>query len=130
MAPAGITVLVAEHFCFREDASWRASDAELIDRTATELARLGVVGRGEVYDGCVVRVPHAYPVFEVGYGERCRVIADYFAGFDNLRLVGRTGAFRYYNMDHAIESGLEAADAILASEGAPHDALARTGTDA
>lgn len=121
MALPGITLLVAEHFCFRNDALWRAADAELIDRTATELARLGLIDKCEVYDGCVVRVPHAYPVFEVGYRERCRVIGDYLAGFGNLHLIGRTGAFRYYNMDHAIESGLEAAHAVLARSAACPD---------
>lgn len=129
MAPAGATVLVAEHFCFRDDALWRASDAELIERTANELARLRLIAQCEVYDGQVVRVPHAYPVFDVGYDERCRIIGDYCAGLGNLFLIGRTGAFRYYNMDRAIESGLEAARTALAGLGAPHAALPRTGTD-
>jgi protoporphyrinogen oxidase len=129
MAPAGATVLVAEHFCFREDALWRTTDSQLIDRTANELARLGLIKRSEVYDGRVVRVPHAYPVFEVGYDERCRVIGDYCAGFRNLHLIGRTGAFRYYNMDRAIESGLDAAHGALAGLDAPQTAFPRTGTD-
>lgn len=129
MAPPGATVLVAEHFCFRNDALWRATDTELVDRTARELARLGLIAQCEVYDGKVVRVPHAYPVFEVGYHERCRIISDYCAGLGNLHLIGRTGAFRYYNMDHAIESGLDAARTALAGLGAPQAALARTGTD-
>lgn len=130
MAPGTNTVLVAEHFCFRNDGLWQATDAELIDRTACELTRLGLIARREVYDGKVVRVPNAYPLFEVGYSERCRVISNYFARLGNLHLIGRTGAFRYYNMDHVIESGLDAARAALAGLEAPQTVFLRTGTDA
>jgi len=78
----------------------------------------------------VVRVPYAYPAFEVGYELASAAVTDYLGRFANLQVIGRTGAFRYYNMDHAIESGLQAADAILAHAAAPGVALPRTGTDA
>jgi protoporphyrinogen oxidase len=130
MGAAGETLLVTEQFCSRRDSVWRADDRALLERSIGELVALGFVRRAEALDGAVVRVPCAYPLFEVGYGEACRVIADYLSGFANLHVVGRTGAFRYLNMDHAIESGLEAADALLASRGAARDAPTRTGTHA
>ena len=55
MAPPGCTHLVTEHFCFRGDATWSASDAELIETTAghgtldpSQLAGLRVEQRGAV----------------------------------------------------------------------------------
>ena len=130
MGAPGESLLVAEHFCSRTDAIWRDDDDVLVSRCIDELAALGLVARSEALDGVVVRVPHAYPAFEVGYGRASAAVTEYLAGFANLQVIGRTGAFRYDNMDHAIESGLQAADAVLARTAAPGHALPRTGTDA
>ena len=119
MAPSGCTLLVTERFCFRGDATWNAADAELIETTVAHLERLGFVRRADVCDGVVVRIPAAYPLFEVGYQARTRVLCDYLARFENLQLAGRGGMFRYYNMDHAMASGLDAAAAILRRDAVP-----------
>ena len=124
MAPPGRTLLVTERFCFRGDTTWNAADAELIGTTVAHLERLGFVRRADVCDGTVVRIPAAYPLFEVGYQARTRVLCDYLARFENLQLAGRGGMFRYYNMDHAIASGLDAAEAILRRDAAPLAAAA------
>jgi protoporphyrinogen oxidase len=113
MAPPGCTMLVTERFCFRGDSTWNASDAELVGDTVQHLERLGFFRRDEVRDGVVVRIPAAYPLFEVGFEARSRVLCDYLARFENLQLAGRGGLFRYYNMDHAMASGFAAAEAIL-----------------
>ncbi|MBI3575552.1 MAG: FAD-dependent oxidoreductase [Gammaproteobacteria bacterium] len=124
MAPPGCTLLVTERFCFRGDATWNAADAELIETTVAHLERLGFVRRADMCDGAVVRIPAAYPLFEVGCQARTRVLCDYLARFENLQLAGRGGMFRYYNMDHAMASGLAAAEAILRRDAAPLAAAA------
>lgn len=116
MAPPGCTLLVTERFCFRGDATWNATDAELIKTTVRHLEELGFIRRQEVRDGMVVRIPAAYPLFEVGYQERSRILCDYLERFENLQVAGRGGLFRYYNMDQAIASGLAAAEAQLARD--------------
>ena len=116
MAPPGCTLLVTERFCFRGDGAWSADDAELKETTVHHLEKLGFIRRHEVLDCMVVRIPAAYPLFEVGYQERSRILCDYLARFDNLQLAGRSGLFRYYNMDQAISSGLAAAQAQLGQE--------------
>jgi protoporphyrinogen oxidase len=113
MAPPGCTLLVTERFCFRGDTTWNTTDAGLIETTVGHLEQLGFIHRGEVRDGMVVRIPAAYPLFEVGYQERSRVLCDYLGRFENLQVAGRGGMFRYYNMDHAMASGLAAAQALL-----------------
>ncbi len=113
MAPPGCTLLVTERFCFRGDAAWNASDPELIDATVRHLKKLGFIRRHEACDGMVVRIPAAYPLFEVGYQERSRILCNSLARFDNLQLAGRGGLFQYYNMDQAIASGLAAAEVLL-----------------
>ncbi|MDH3318582.1 MAG: FAD-dependent oxidoreductase [Betaproteobacteria bacterium] len=127
MGASGETLLVTEHFCDRRDAAWQSPDAALIERSADDLAAIGLVRRADALDGLVVRVPNAYPLFEVGYVEACETVKRYLAGFANLHLIGRTGAFRYFNMDHAIESGLDAGAAVLERLGAPREARRRAG---
>lgn len=113
MAPPGHTLLVTERFCFRGDATWNETDTELIATTVRHLEKLGFIRRHEVCDGMVVRIPAAYPLFEVGYLENSQILSDYLQRFENLQVAGRGGLFRYYNMDQAIASGLAAAEALL-----------------
>ncbi len=114
MAPEGATLLVAEAFCFRGDSTWRASDAALVARTVESLEHLGFASRREVLDGAVVRVPNAYPLFDVGYERNRDAVLSYLRRFENLFPAGRGGTFSYLNMDHALAAGFETAGRILA----------------
>jgi protoporphyrinogen oxidase len=113
MAPEGKTIVVTEFFSFKGDAIWNEDDAKLSQVTVQNLERLGFLKRSEVIDTAVVRAAKAYPLFEVGYKERCDVLYEYLAEFENLHIAGRSGMFRYYNMDHAIESGIDTAEKVL-----------------
>lgn len=117
MAPAGRTHLVTEYFCFQGDAVWSASDEELEKRTVQQLAKLGLFAPGEVIGSRVVRVPRAYPLLDIGYRPHYERIMAYLGTFSNLQVIGRGGAFRYLNMDHAIASGIAAANHILSGSG-------------
>ncbi len=112
MAPKGKTHIVAEYFCFAGDPVWSASDTELTVMTVETLRERGFISKHEVIDSCVLRVPKAYPLFDIDYARHADVITDYLEGFKNLHLSGRSGMFRYYNMDHVIESGIGAAESI------------------
>jgi protoporphyrinogen oxidase len=113
MAPEGKTHIVSEYFCFEGDTIWNSSDEELRNLTVNQLERLRFVRENDVIDSCVIRVPKAYPVFDVGYSEHYNKVVQYLDNFYNLHLCGRGGEFRYYNMDHAIESGMDVAERIL-----------------
>lgn len=113
MAPEGKTLLVTEHFCFSGDETWRAPDGDLAERTIDHLVRLGIVERREVLDSAVLRIPRAYPLFEVGYRAHYETVCRYLERFRNLHIAGRSGAFKYMNMDHAMAAGFDAAAWIL-----------------
>jgi protoporphyrinogen oxidase len=132
MAPEGKTLLVTEYFCFRGDDRWRSDDDALIEETVSNLDGLGLIRRHEVIDSLVRRVPDAYPLFEIGHDESRRKICDYLANFDNLQVIGRGGMFRYFNMDHAMESGIAAAEAIAAGfpQSQPYGREARAAAEA
>jgi len=113
MAPEGKTLIVMEFFSFKGDSIWNETDERLAQITVENLEDLGFIKRDEVIDSAVVRAPKAYPLFEVGYEKPCADIYNYLGGFKNLHIAGRSGMFRYYNMDHAIESGIETAEKII-----------------
>jgi len=113
MAPVGKTLLVTEFFSFAGDALWNESDEKLAEVAVKNLTHLGFIKRHEVIGSAVVRVPKAYPLFEVGYKELCDKLYGYLSKFKNLHIAGRSGMFRYYNMDHAIESGITTAEKII-----------------
>lgn len=113
MAPKGKSLLVMEYFSFKGDTLWNMNDEALTDLTVDNLVRLGFIGRHEVLDSMIVRVPKAYPLFEVGYDDHAAVLFDYLDRFSNLHIAGRSGMFRYYNMDVAIRSGRETAEKVI-----------------
>ena len=113
MAPPGKTSLVAEYFCFRDDTIWNNSDDGLVDLTVQHLQELGLIQSQDVIGSKVLRIPNAYPLFEVGFQERCDTLYDYLEQFENLSFTGRSGKFRYYNMDHTIRSGMDVAQKII-----------------
>lgn len=113
MAPPGKSLLVMEFFSFKGDPVWNMQDRELTELTVDNLARLGFIGKQEVLDSMVVRVPKAYPLFEVGFRRHADALHDYLGQFSNIHVAGRGGMFRYYNMDVAIRSGMETAEKIM-----------------
>ena len=113
MAPPGNTSLVAEYFCFKNDTLWKKSDQQLVEQTIDGLVGLNIVSQEDVVDSKVIRIPNAYPLFEVGYMEQCETIMKYLDRFENLSLTGRSGMFRYFNMDHTIGSGMATAKRII-----------------
>ena len=106
-----------EYFCFEGDGLWAMSDAELIDLASRELATLGLAVETDVLDGCVVRQPKAYPVYDEGYVDTVATIRHGLeSGYPGLHVVGRNGMHKYDNQDHAMMTGMLVARNILAGE--------------
>jgi protoporphyrinogen oxidase len=113
MAPASQSLVVAEYFCFRGDEIWDSSDDQLADLTVAGLEKLGYLERRHVIGTRIVRVPAAYPLFEIGYERHAETVRDGLSEIGNLFIAGRSGCFAYQNMDHAIRSGIDTARQLL-----------------
>ncbi len=106
-----------EYFCFAGDTLWNMSDDALVDLARRELQAIGLAHGEEPLDGCVVRQPKAYPVYDDGYAERVKIIRDEIeARFPTLHMVGRNGMHRYNNQDHAMMTALLAAANVMAGQ--------------
>jgi len=115
MVPAGATCLGLEYFCFEGDGLWTAPDDELIALAKREIVRIGLVTEGDVIDGCVVRQPKAYPVYDEDYRDHVEMIRlDLERSCPGLHLVGRNGMHKYNNQDHAMMTAMLTARNILA----------------
>src|SRR5215467_15991242 len=102
----GKTSLGLEYFCHEGDALWRMSDTELIRLGTEELRRIGLTRGASVLDGCVFRVPKAYPVYDEDYRASLTTIRAFVDDLENLQTIGRNGLHRYDNQDHAMLTGL------------------------
>ena len=78
-----------------------------------EMVRIGFLDREDVLDGCVLRMPKAYPAY-VGTYERLDEVRDWASSIPNLILVGRNGMHRYNNQDHSMLTAMLAVDEIAA----------------
>ncbi len=111
MAPEGFTSLAAEVFTSRGEPAWETDDEALVARAVRELEHIGFLPAGTLHEAWVLRVPYAYPVYDIGYADKVRVVKDFLtATFPTLHLVGRTGSFRYMNSDGVIEDALALTD--------------------
>ena len=107
------TSLGLEYFCFEGDDLWTRSDRDLIALGRREIESIGLVSGSEVIDGCVVRMPKAYPVYDDDYQANLAIIRHWLKTLPNLELAGRNGMHKYNNQDHSMMTALLAARNIL-----------------
>ena len=113
-----------EYFCFEGDELWNASDRKLIQLAKRELNHIGLANRADVVDGCVIRQPKAYPVYDDSYQAQVETVRQALVEHcPNLHLVGRNGMHKYNNQDHAMMTGILTAKNIL-SGGRKYDVWA------
>ena len=105
-----------EYFCAEGDETWRRADHELIALGTREVERVGLVAAADVEDGCVVRVPKAYPVYDSDYKDALVTIRAYVDGLENVHTIGRNGLHRYNNQDHAMVTGMFAVRNVVLGE--------------
>src|SRR6476646_1085716 len=117
MAPAGMGCLGLEYFCFEDDGLLSMADRDLVALATQEVVKVGLVSAADVVDGCVVRQPKAYPVYDDAYRDHMAMIRrDLEQSYPSLHLIGRNGMHKYNNQDHAMMTAMLTARNILAGE--------------
>ncbi len=113
VADPGKTVWIGlEYFVNEGEGLWTLPDAELIDLGIAEMESIGFLRREDVLDGCVLRMPKAYPAY-LGSYDQLHVVREYVDRIPNLFLVGRNGMHKYNNQDHSMLTAMAAVDSIV-----------------
>ena len=102
-----------EYFVDQGDVLWNTPDEKLVKLGTQELEKIGFIKGEDVLDGCVLRMPKAYPAY-FGTYDRLAVVQKWAATIPNLFLIGRNGMHRYNNQDHSMLTAMMAVDNILA----------------
>jgi protoporphyrinogen oxidase len=105
-----------EYFCTEGDDLWRMADDELVELGKRELERIGLVSPADIEDGCVFRVPKAYPIYDSDYGNYLATVKEYVGSLKNYQTIGRNGLHRYNNQDHAMVTGMLAVKNLIDGE--------------
>jgi protoporphyrinogen oxidase len=105
-----------EYFCSEGDDLWIMSDADLIELGKREVKKIGLADYGDVEDGCVIRVPKSYPIYDSDYRLGLETIRKYVNALENFQTIGRNGLHRYNNQDHAMLTGMLAVRNLLLGE--------------
>lgn len=110
------TSLGLEYFCCEDDEIWNMPDANLIDMAKQELERIGLAKAADIENGCVFRVPKAYPIYDSSYRESLLLVRKFVESLENFQTIGRNGLHRYNNQDHSMLTGMLAARNLLFQE--------------
>ena len=113
---AAKTSLGLEYFCNEGDELWNMADADLIELAKRELEHIGLASPSDIDDGCVFRVPKAYPIYDSEYRDYLAVVKDYVGSLQNYQTIGRNGLHRYNNQDHAMLTGILAVRNLVSTE--------------
>jgi protoporphyrinogen oxidase len=117
LADPSKSCLGMEYFCNENDSLWKMHNNDLIELAKTEIGMLKLALPSKVVDGTVIRVPKAYPVYNLKYKENIAIVREFVdKNLTNLQLIGRNGMHKYNNQDHSMMTGLLAARNILGAK--------------
>lgn len=106
MAPEDKTSLCIEITCFKDDEILRKDDKAIYDLALAPLEQEGFLQRSEIEKYQVLRVPNAYPVYDLSYAKNLEMVFDYLSTFNRIVSIGRQGLFSYNTMGNSLRSGL------------------------
>jgi len=110
------TSLGLEYFCTEGGELWEMKDEDLIELGKQEVDRIGLAKYADIEDGCVCRVPKAYPVYDSDYRDYLATMREFVDGLENFQTIGRNGLHRYNNQDHAMLTGMLAVRNLIYGE--------------
>jgi protoporphyrinogen oxidase len=112
--PGGSTVLVMDLPCDPGDRLFSADDEGLREIVVGALDGAGLSNHAGIRDFWTWRLPHAYPIYDLGFEAPLDHLNTWALTIQNLWLAGRQGLFLHNNTHHSLLMGIEAAETIRA----------------
>ena len=117
MVKEGKTCLGLEYFVNIGDELWSMDDEDLIALAIKELKQLSLINSDSTHEGYVVRMPKAYPVYDLEYANNIGTIEEWLSTeHKNIFPIGRNGMHRYNNQDHSMMTAVLSVRNILLNE--------------
>ncbi|HHT9125020.1 MAG TPA: protoporphyrinogen/coproporphyrinogen oxidase [Candidatus Brocadiia bacterium] len=116
MAPKDKTSLCVEITCFKDDEILCKDDKSIYDLVLTSLEQEGFLQRTEVEKYKVLRIPNAYPVYDLSYYKNLETVFGYLSTLKGIVSIGRQGLFSYNTMGNSIRSGLSIGKELSATD--------------
>ena len=117
MVKEGKTCLGLEYFVNIGDELWSMEDEKLIALATDELEKLSLIKKDSYLEGYVVRMPKAYPVYDLNYSKNIENIADWLSKeHKGIHPIGRNGMHRYNNQDHSMMTAVKSVRNIVLNE--------------
>ena len=111
------TCLGLEYFVNVGDELWDKADDDLINMAIKEIEKLELVKEGTVEKGYVIRMPKAYPVYDLDYQNNVDLIKNWLLEeHPNIFPMGRNGMHRYNNQDHSMVTAIESIRNLLLNQ--------------
>lgn len=101
-SPPGENILAVEMPCLRGSTIWKADREALFEMCIGPLAEDGLLQPGDVKRLVLVKDPFAYPVYRRDYAVHLRTVMAYLGRHEGLCTLGRSGEFRYMDVDECI----------------------------
>jgi protoporphyrinogen oxidase len=70
-----------------------------VERVAKDLSRAGLVSPEDIVDAKTLNITHAYPIYDRSYEKETKRTETFFAGFQDIRLLGRQAGFVHKDLD-------------------------------
>ena len=106
VAPAGMSSVMAEITCKKEDTVWRKKDEDIAKRVINDLHHLKVINKQDVCFALTRRTRYAYVINDLNYNKNIKKIRNYFTKM-GIGLVGRFSEFKYLNMDACVKRAID-----------------------
>ncbi len=110
--PHNVTVLCAELPCATDSEFWTMSDEQLGDLVKGDLARHAIPISAPLLEVVTRRLPHAYPIYDLGFELQFERIDHWLASIPRLLTFGRQGLFAHDNTHHALAMAYAAVDCL------------------
>ncbi len=110
--PKGLTGLCLEIPCSIGDEIWSADDDYLCDLVLNQLANVDLPVKSKIRNVFSMRLPSAYPIYNIGYEQYFNAADQYFGQIDNLICLGRQGLFMHNNTHHSLEMAYRATECL------------------
>ena len=103
LCPEGENMAAAEITCHFNDSTWKSSDDEIFEKCIKHLEADGFINSSEAKQFFTIRIKSAYPFFRLSYREHLEKVFSYIKKTPGITLAGRTGAFKYRDIDQCME---------------------------